>query len=52
MYLKGMHYCVAEDLLSYELPSKITAEVSSGDLGVLSDIEDDQEAEHKNLENS
>ena len=42
----------ADDLLEFESPSSIMAEVSSGDLDVLSDFEADEDAVESSLTNS
>lgn len=41
---------ITDDLLEFESPSSILAEVSSGDLDVLSDLESDENCEQDDCE--
>jgi hypothetical protein len=43
---------ITDDLLEFESPSSILAEVSSGDLDVLSDLESDEDCEQEDCNRS
>ncbi len=43
---------ITDDLLEFESPSSILAEVSSGDLDVLSDLESDENCEQDDCKRS